>query len=627
MSTDGQFKVKQIVPGTQHYVLKSGAAVCEWGLLTNNNIDGSAVIAVSKLAAGSNNQVLATVSSTPTWANLTDAMHGSLSGGTLHAAVSNSAAGFAPAVSATSGAIAYSTGSGLAYSTGATLSGGSKETLTLSTLRITDACAGTGQIRGGTYIAVYGLVGSTDTKLLVLNSGVESIGDPTNVTTLNQSASTTINNYIGANVALAITAAGLTAKVGANTGWALTANNVKLYRDGDATTYSRLLMYADAVQHRVVVSSTDYPYLYASHTGVILGNNTDIPTTSLYASTLVDVYVGSNQAAKFNASGVTFKVGAATGWYLASTGVTIPNQADGTDYLRILSEATQTTFVRVTDGGTAHYGLTLTDTTAKLGSSSVSTTTTVAALTNVLVTIGANAALALTAAGLTAKVGANTGLSLTSAGVFVYNQADVNDYLQIASLDTYSYIYRRTNTGGAQTVFGCSTTAVDLGATTGVATTTLNASTTIASAIGGNRVTSATSDGFRVYNQSAVTKFANMTLDSSGFLMTMAEMASTTEGLNIEIRGGDSEYPTAAGDVILRPGKNDGDEYAKLYLCGYPMAGIEITACAGSTSSVTFTGGQLAFFSGTPTTQPNCDGTLGSVFAALVTLNLVNDTS
>jgi hypothetical protein len=532
MSTDGQFKVKQIVPGTQHYVLKSGAAVCEWGLLTNNNIDGSAVIVVSKLAAGSNNQVLATVSSTPTWANLTDAMHGSLSGGSLHAAVSNSAAGFAPAVGAT-GTVAYSTGSALAYASGVTVI----DTATAVKATHFDGAgtvADVGAVRlpnvasiqfrnAGNTANLRGLYAHTDDSI--------NLGHGTGVATTVIAASTTIANYIGANVALGITATGHTFKAGANEVASLTASIARW------------------------------------------GHDTNVTTTRLAASTAVQALIGASTLMSLN-----------------------------------------TTFTW-------------------LGDVSAVPTTELRATTNIQMAIGANVALAINATGLTAKVGANTGWELTSSGVFVYNQADVNDYLQIASLDTYSYIYRRTNTGGAQTVFGCSTTAVDVGATTGVATTTLNAATTIASAIGGNRVTSATSDGFRVYDQSAVTKYANFTLDSAGLLVTMAAQTGETSALDIEIRGGDSVYPSDPGDVIIRPGVNSGDERGTLYLCGYPMQGITITKGAGSNSAVCIDATYEGFFGATPIAKPTVTGSRGgnaalaSLCTELANLGLLTDST
>jgi hypothetical protein len=520
--------------GAQHTVLTSTGSAGAWALLTNNNIDAAAAIAVSKLAAGSNDQILATVSSTPTWANLTDAMHGSLSGGSLHAAVSNSAAGFAPAVSATSGAIAYSSGTALVYSGNIRIGGDKLQ------VHYYDDATDYGYIVSGATETQFLRVtnGGTAQQFLSSSTTAVQLGASAGIATTDVKASTTINNYIGANVALELTAAGLTAKVGANNALKLTANTWLQYRDGAATTFCETYMYADAVSHRITVSGTGwYQYLYASLTTINLGDPTNIATTQVRASTTINNY------------------------------------------------------------------------------------------------IGANIALAITAAGLTAKVGAATGWELTSSGVFIYNQADVNDYLQIASLDTYSYIYRRTNTGGAQTVFGCSTTAVDVGATTGVATTTLNASTTIASAIGGNRVTSATSDGFRVYDQSAVTKYANFTLDSAGLLVTMAAQTGETSALDIEIRGGDSVYPSDPGDVIIRPGVNSGDERGTLYLCGYPMSGITITKGAGSNSAVCIDATYEGFFGATPIAKPTVTGSRGgnaavaSLCTQLANLGIITDST
>jgi hypothetical protein len=57
-----------IAAGTNHHVLRRSGTSLGFGLLTNDNIDSAAAIAVSKLAAGTNTYVLTTVAGVPTWA-------------------------------------------------------------------------------------------------------------------------------------------------------------------------------------------------------------------------------------------------------------------------------------------------------------------------------------------------------------------------------------------------------------------------------------------------------------------------------------------------------------------------------------------------------------------------------
>jgi hypothetical protein len=81
----------------------------------------STVVSVSAATAPTANQMLvATAGTTATWQTMSDTIHGNRGGGTLHAAVSNTVAGFVPLVGAT-GTILNSTGTAAQWSTSGAL--------------------------------------------------------------------------------------------------------------------------------------------------------------------------------------------------------------------------------------------------------------------------------------------------------------------------------------------------------------------------------------------------------------------------------------------------------------------------------------------------------------------------
>jgi hypothetical protein len=81
--------------GTANRVaLTTDGTTVSWGQVVNAQVSATAAIAVTKLETGSSNYVLVNLSGTNQWAAFTDALHGNLSGGSLHALATVSLAGF-----------------------------------------------------------------------------------------------------------------------------------------------------------------------------------------------------------------------------------------------------------------------------------------------------------------------------------------------------------------------------------------------------------------------------------------------------------------------------------------------------------------------------------------------------
>jgi hypothetical protein len=108
----------------------AGADTQEWRFITNANVDAAAAIAVTKLALGGASQILQSNGTVNSWGAFSDTLHGDRGGGTQHATVTSTLAGFVAAVGAV-GTVLTSTGTAATWQT--PTGGGVPTTRTIST--------------------------------------------------------------------------------------------------------------------------------------------------------------------------------------------------------------------------------------------------------------------------------------------------------------------------------------------------------------------------------------------------------------------------------------------------------------------------------------------------------------